>query len=143
MIMAAKPKDVTEAELAVLQALWDTAGATIRELTDAVYPGGGESDYATVKTLLARLESKGLVARDASEMAHRFSASVTRDDLIGRRLEELAHELCDGSATPLVMHLLKHRKFSARERRDLHDLLDKLLRAKSPGKTSPPTDRKE
>lgn len=142
--MAAKPKDVTEAELAVLQALWDRPGAaTIRELTDAVYPDGGESDYATVKTLLARLEGKRLVVRDASEMAHRFSANVSRDDLIGRRLEELAQELCEGSAAPLVMHLLKNRKYSTRERRELHDLLDELIRANAPQRHKQRTDRKE
>ena len=136
--MAAKPKDVTEAELAVLQVLWDRSSATIRELTDAIYPGGSESDYSTVKTLLARLEVKGQVVRDASEMAHRFSANVTREDLIGRRLQELAHELCDGSTAPLVMHLLKNRDYSSHERRELHEMLDELIRAKAPGKE--PTD---
>ena len=59
--MAQKPKDVTDAEMAVLQVLWDRSSATIRELTDAVYPGGGASDYSTVKKLLARLQTKGLV----------------------------------------------------------------------------------
>ena len=64
--MTRKKKDVTDAELALLQVLWESGGLTIRDLTDAVYPEGGESDYATVKKLLARLESKGFVHRDRS-----------------------------------------------------------------------------
>jgi hypothetical protein len=59
--MGRKPRDVTDAELAILQVLWDRGSATIRALTDARYPPGGPSDYATVKKLLARLESKGIV----------------------------------------------------------------------------------
>ena len=39
--MARTPQDVTERELAVLQALWDAGPATIRRLTDVLYPGGG------------------------------------------------------------------------------------------------------
>ena len=128
--MGQKPRDVTDAELAVLQVLWDRSSATIRELTDAIYPVGGASDYATVKKLLARLETKGLVARDASEMAHLFSATISKDDLIGRRLQDLAKDVCDGSATPLLMHLLKKKDYSARERQQLHDLLDELIRSK-------------
>ena len=54
--------DVTEAELALLQSLWDAGPATIRQLVDRVYKQGGASVYATVQKLLDRLESKGFVA---------------------------------------------------------------------------------
>ena len=46
--MARTPQDVTDAELAVLQALWDGGPATIRRLTDVLYPGGGPAQYGTV-----------------------------------------------------------------------------------------------
>ena len=38
--MARKPQDVTDAELGVLSALWDGGPATIRKLTDRLYPAG-------------------------------------------------------------------------------------------------------
>ena len=66
--------DVTETELAVLEALWDEEPATIRTLTDLCYPGGGTSHYATVQKLLERLEHKGYVRRqrrpDAAPLPH-------------------------------------------------------------------------
>ena len=46
--MARPIQDVTEAELAVLQVLWDRDAATIRQITDVLYPGGGASRYATL-----------------------------------------------------------------------------------------------
>lgn len=124
--MAIKPADVTDAELAVLQVLWNTP-ATIREITDVIYPAGSLSHYATVKKLLSRIEAKGLVNRDASQFAHRFTAAITQDDLIARRLQHVAEDICDGSHAPLLMNLLKSRKYSAEERRQLYALFEELF----------------
>ncbi len=124
--MAIKPADVTDAELAVLQVLWN-GPATIRQITDVIYREGLPSQYATVKKLLSRIEGKGLVERDSSQTAHRFTAAITQDDLIARRLQHVAEDICDGSHAPLLMNLLKNRKYSARERRQLHELFDELF----------------
>jgi predicted transcriptional regulator len=124
--MARTPRDVTDAELAVLQALWDAEPATIRRLTDALYPGGGPAQYATVQKLLDRLEIKGCVRRARGAAAHTFTAAVGRDELIGRRLQDMAEQLCGGSLTPLLTHLVRAKKLTARERQELRDLIDAL-----------------
>jgi predicted transcriptional regulator len=124
--MARTPQDVTETELAVMQVLWDRGPATIRQITDLLYPEGGAAHYATVQKLLDRLEAKGFVRRDRTPPAHAFAAAVARDDLIGRRLQAVAEQLCGGSLTPLLTHLVKARRLSARERQDLRDLIDEL-----------------
>ena len=77
---------MTEAELAVLQALWDAGPATIRQLVERVYQQTGTSVYGTVQKLLERLEAKGCVDRDRGGPVHVFRAIVDRDELIGRRL---------------------------------------------------------
>ena len=51
------PPDVTDAELAVLQTLWEQGEATIRQLTDVLYPEGKAAHYGTVQKLLERLEA--------------------------------------------------------------------------------------
>jgi BlaI family transcriptional regulator, penicillinase repressor len=124
--MARTPQDVTETELAILQLLWEQGAATIRQLTDALYPGGGTSHYATVQKLLERLEAKGCVRRQRSGTAHTFAAAVDRDELIGRRLQAMAEQLCGGSLTPLLTHLVRARKLSARDRQKLRTLIDEL-----------------
>ena len=116
--------DVTDAELAVLQVLWDRGPATIRQITDAVYPQGTAAHYGTVQKLLERLETKGYVRRDRTGMAHTFAAAADRDALIGRRLREMAEKLCGGSLTPLLTHLLRTERLSPQQRRELRDLLD-------------------
>src|SRR5438876_4990247 len=125
-MMARTPQDVTEAELAVLQALWEGGPATIRRITDLLYPEGRTSHYATVQKLLERLEAKGCVRRDRSAGAHVFAAAVGRDELIGRRLQSLAEKLCGGSLTPILSHLLQSRPLSAAERQSLRSLIEEL-----------------
>jgi predicted transcriptional regulator len=126
--MARPTQDVTDAELAVLRALWDQPQRTIRELTDGLYPNDGASGYATVQKLLERLESKGYVVRERGDgPAHRFRASLGRDELIGRRLQAVAESLCDGSLVPLLNHLVqKSRPLSPSDRRTLFNLIERL-----------------
>jgi BlaI family transcriptional regulator, penicillinase repressor len=131
--MARTPQDVTERELAVLQALWDGGPATIRRLTDVLYPGGGAAQYATVQKLLDRLEAKGCVRRDRAGPAHTFSAALGRDELIGRRLRDVAEKLCGGSLTPLLTHLVRTKGLTANERRELRSLIAGLEREKGKG----------
>ena len=68
-------QDLPDAELAVLNELWDRGPATIRQLTDSLYPEGTGAHYATVQKLLERLEGKGCVARDRRALAHVFAPS--------------------------------------------------------------------
>src|SRR5436305_2107855 len=105
-------KDVPDAELAVLQVLWDSGPCTIRQLTDVLYPDGSDVYYATVQKLLERLEDKGHVHRDRSAHAHRFSARTDRDALIGHRLRTVAEKLTGGMLAPLLTHLVRAEALS-------------------------------
>lgn len=132
--MPRKPKDVTDAELAVLRVLWDRGPSTIRELTEAVYSDDVETQYSTVKRLLSRLESKGCVARDRGAAVHVFDAAVDRDELVGRRLQALADSLCDGSISPLLTHLAGSESLTEGQQDALFSLIRELKGR--PGKAS-------
>lgn len=122
--MPREPQDVTEAELAILQALWKQPRASIRQLTDALHPAGDASEYATVKKQLERMEAKGLVERDRSLFVHLFRAAVDRQELLGRRLRHLADKLCEGSFAPIVSFLGQAKPLSAHEREILRQLIE-------------------
>ena len=124
--MPRTPQDVTDAELALMRQLWNVGSATIRQLTDGLYPGGSTSQYATVQKLLERLEVKGYVRRDRRSNVHVFEPAVGRDDLIGRRLHTIAEKLCDGSMTPLLTQLVRANKLLPADRESLRDLIKEL-----------------
>jgi BlaI family transcriptional regulator, penicillinase repressor len=126
MNMARASQDVTDAELAVLQVLWDQGPATIRQLTESIYPDRGPAYYATVQKLLERLEGKDCIRRERSNGPHVFSAVLGPEDLIGRRLRAMAEKLCGGSLTPLLTHLVKAERLTAKQRQELRTLIDEL-----------------
>jgi len=66
------------------------------------------------------------VRRDRSETVHAFSATVGREELIGRRLRNVAEQLCGGSLAPLITHLVTAEKMSAEERRELRELIERM-----------------
>jgi predicted transcriptional regulator len=115
--------DVTDTELAILQVLWELGESTRRQIADRLYPGGGESQYATVQSLLERLERKGFVRRAKSGGVLVFAASIDRDGLIRRRLQGLADALCGGAVAPLVMNLIESQPLAVEEVEQLYSLL--------------------
>jgi BlaI family transcriptional regulator, penicillinase repressor len=119
-------QDVTDAELAILQVLWDRGRASVRELTELLYSEYSSSQHATVQKLLERLEAKDCVRRNRETWPHLFEAGIDRGDLIDRKLQQAADKLCDGSIQPLLTHLVKGARLSADERQSLRTLLDKI-----------------
>ena len=118
--------EIPDAELAVLQELWQRRTATVRELTEALYGNAVASLLATVQKLLDRLEAKGCVQRDRTFWPHQYQAAIARAELVGNRLQATADKLCDGELAPLLSHLVKGAKLSAKDRAALRGLLDDL-----------------
>ena len=128
--MPRTPQDITDAELSVLQALWDFGTATVRELVVRLYSESTLSLNATVQKLLERLEAKKCVKRNRKVWPHQFSAVVQREALIMRQLKSTADKLCAGEMQPLISSLVKARGLTAEDRRSLRGLLDELDREK-------------
>ena len=133
--MEARRSSITETELDVLKALWENGPGTVRVINDQLRRQGRRWAYTTVLTLLQRLEAKGYVISDKSGMAHIFRPAVTRDKLLRQRLKDLANQLCEGTATPLVLALVEGQRFTAEEISQFRQLLDQLEgKKKSPSR---------
>ncbi len=126
--MAKPAPHVTDAEFAVLTALWDEGDRTARELTERLYPTCTPADVATVQKLLQRLENKSLVLRDRAQRIHRFSATIPRKQFAGQQLSQLAEKLSGGSLTPLLVHLVENNRLSRRELDEMRALLESRKR---------------
>jgi predicted transcriptional regulator len=124
---------VGEAELEVLKALWERGPATVRALHTLLQGQGQRWAYTTVQTMLQRLQAKGYVRCDRSGAAHSFAAAVSRDELLNRRLRDLADQLCDGTTSPLLLALVEGGQLSAGEVLRLRQLLDRLEPPPEPG----------
>lgn len=130
--MTFKPRNITETELALLRLLWKGGSSTIRELTDHLYPDGTHSEYATVQSLLDRLEAKDCVRREKQGRLNVFTATISRTDLVSRRLRETADALCEGSLAPLLSHLVRVSDPTPEEAESLARLVDRLAKEDVP-----------
>jgi predicted transcriptional regulator len=116
--------EVTETELAILEALWSCGASTIRDIVLAVYEQHTPSLHATVKSLLERLESKGFVECDKQGFAHQFSAVVTREAYVGRQLKQLADSHFGGELTPMLLTLVERSKLNKKDREAIRKIID-------------------
>jgi predicted transcriptional regulator len=132
--MGRQARDVTETELAIVRVLWEEGPSTIRNLTEALYPGEVDAKYATVNKLLERLEAKGCVNRDRTNNVHVFDAAIERDDLVARWLQNVSETLCDGSLTPLLSHVARVETLTTAQRETLQKLIDELKPPPGPKK---------
>ena len=128
--MTTRKSETSDTELEILKALWDHGAGTVRELKVVLKKAGRHWAYTTVQTLLNRLEAKGYVKSDKAGFAHVFHPTVTRDKLMRQRLKDLANELCDGAATPLVLALVDGQRFTPEELEQFRRLLDDLEKRK-------------
>lgn len=115
----------TDAELAILNVLWDRGEASVREVYEALYQrqGGG---YTTALKLLQVMHAKGLVERDESARAHRFRAAVGKEETQRSLLRDLIARAFDGQPSQLVLRALGDAKADAEELRAIQSLLRKL-----------------
>lgn len=118
------PPQLANAELAIMELLWDDGQLTAREIRECLYPESPKAQHGTVQRLLQRLEEKGYVRRDARLSVHLFSAVVSREEYAGGQLESLAERLTHGSLAPLVTHLIEHNRISPGEIQRLRQILD-------------------
>lgn len=116
-------RGISEAELAVLEALWKAPGAP-NELQERLAKTGPDWAYTTVQTLLHRLLEKGFVTRKRAGVAQIYSAAVDRNELLARHVTDLAERLCDGSMSPLLLSLVKTKRFSRGDLARFRDLLE-------------------
>ena len=115
---------LANAELAIMELLWDHGQLTARDIRERLYPDSKKAQHGTVQRLLQRLEEKGYIRRDASLSVHFFTATTSREEYGGSQLESLAERLTHGSLAPLVTHLMEQKRISPDEIERLRHILD-------------------
>lgn len=126
--MARRKIELAAGELDVMKALWDAGPSTVRETMFRLHQSGRRVAYTTVMTVLSRLEKKGFVASDKSDVAYIYRAKVSRDRVIGARVREVVKQLYDGAAAPLVLQLMQSERFSRDEIAEFQRLVERLGR---------------
>ena len=109
----------TDSELAILRVLWSRGPSTVREVQENLDGAG----YTTALKLLQIMQEKGLVTRDESQRAHRYSAAVSEDQTQRRLLGDLVDKAFGGSPAKLVQKALSSERASQEEIDEIRRLI--------------------
>ena len=110
-------------ETEVLRLVWQIDRATVQEVCESL-PAKRKISYATVQTLLRRLEKKGYLKHDVRGNAHVFTAAVKQEAVIKRTVSDFLDRLFGGNPIPLMQHLAKHGKLRSADIDKLKELVE-------------------
>ncbi|MEO6041749.1 MAG: BlaI/MecI/CopY family transcriptional regulator [Croceibacterium sp.] len=121
----ASPDRISEAELAVMEALWLDSPCSAAEVCQAVC-GPRRWSMPTVKTLLARLVAKGAVATQPDGRRFLYTPLLEREAYVGTESRRLVDRLFGGRAAPLFAHLAETEALSPADIAEIERLLKEL-----------------
>ncbi len=120
-----KSLSLTEAELRLMDVVWDKGRATVAEVAEGL-PKELDLAYNTVLTTLRILEDKGYLKHTKSKEGRAFvyRAVVSREQASRSAVRHLLRRFFGNSAEALVLNLLEDEKLSEEELARVRELLD-------------------
>lgn len=112
---------LSPSETEILRLFWHLGKATVQEVCDNL-PARRKIAYATVQTLLRRLEKKGYLKHNIRGKAHVFFPTVKREAVIKRSVGDFLERLFGGDPIPLMQYLAKHGKIDTDDIERLKEL---------------------
>jgi predicted transcriptional regulator len=111
----------TDREIDVMEVLWERGPSLVAEVRAALRD---ELAYTTVLTILRTLEAKGYVSHEQEGRGHRYFATVKQRAAQTSALRHLTRKLFKGSAELVFIHLVSNQKLSAKQIRNMRELLE-------------------
>jgi len=116
---------ISDAEHAVMEALWKRSPQTAAEVCETVCKERGWS-MPTVKTLLSRLVQKGALATEPDGRRYLYTPLIARSAYVGTESKRLVERLFGGRAAPLFAHLAQAEALSEDDIAEIERLLREM-----------------
>ncbi len=113
---------LTEAELRLMNVLWDRGPSTVKDVLDAL-PADPPPAYTTILTILRILEDKGYLVHEKDGRAFLYKPRVPRDQARQSAVRQILSRFFENSAEQLVLNLLNTEKLSSAEMKSLRKLI--------------------
>jgi predicted transcriptional regulator len=117
-----KSETLTEAELRLMEVLWQKGSATVQEVLDAL-PEKPALAYNSVLTTIRVLENKGYVEHTKDGRAHVYVPVMERQEATRSEIRHLVTRFFKDSHELLVLNILEDEGIEAKELKRLRQLL--------------------
>ena len=112
--MRPKKATLTDQELEIMKIVWVLEEATVRDVYEKLLEHR-KIAYTTVMTLMKILETKGHLKKSSTERAHVYSPTRPKQQVIGGMVREFVNRVFNGSAEPLLVHLVEDEGLTEKE----------------------------
>ena len=114
----------SEAQLEILDLLWQQQPATVQDLHDRL-GARRQVSYNTVLTQLQRMTKAGLVERNTDQRTHTYMAAPRREQIERRLFDRLADTAFGGSTINLALRALGNEKPTPEELDELQQWINR------------------
>jgi predicted transcriptional regulator len=119
-----KSATLTEAELRIMNVLWDKGPATVHEVLQAL-PSKPSLAYNSVLTIIRILETKGYVKHVKDKRAHIYMSKIDREDATRFEVRHLVSRFFGNSHERLLLNILEESSIDAAELARVRELLER------------------
>jgi BlaI family transcriptional regulator, penicillinase repressor len=121
--MRPKHTTLTPQELEIMKLVWQRDSATVRDVYEALLERR-KIAYTTVMTMMGILESKGYLKKRRQDRAFVYRPAHRKDLVIGKMIREFMDRVFNGSAEPLLVHLVKSRHIREKDLQTIRRMLE-------------------
>src|ERR1700693_4317759 len=120
--MRPKSPTLTEQELEIMKIVWELERTTVRDVYESLLERR-KIAYTTVMTMMNILEQKKYLRKAAEERAYVYRPAKPKNQVIKGMVREFVDRVFNGSAEPLLVHLIEDRRLSNKDLDELARML--------------------
>jgi predicted transcriptional regulator len=113
-----KMSTLTKQELEIMKIVWNRNSATVRDVYETLREQR-QIAYTTVMTMMKILEKKKFLKKTQQDRAFVYQPVRPKEQVIRTIVQDFVTRVFDGSAEPLLMHLVKDRHLSEKDVREI------------------------
>jgi BlaI family penicillinase repressor len=115
-------KTLTTQELEIMKVVWERETATVRDVYETLL-ARRKVAYTTVMTMMKILENKGYLRRKQVDRAYVYRPTQPKNRVIGAMVRDFVNRVFNGSAEPLLVHLIEDRGLTPEELEEIRRLI--------------------
>jgi BlaI family transcriptional regulator, penicillinase repressor len=112
--MRSRSTTLTGQELEIMKIVWQRESVTVRDVYEALLEKRKVA-YTTVMTMMKILEQKGHLRKRQADRAHVYTAAQPQRKVIGAMVRDFVNRVFNGSAEPLLVHLVEENALTPEE----------------------------
>jgi BlaI family penicillinase repressor len=119
--MRRRSTTLTEQELEIMKIVWDRESATVRDVYETLLERRKVA-YTTVMTMMKILEQKKYLKKSQAERAYVYRPAQPKRQVVGAMVREFVNRVFNGSAEPLLVHLVEEHGLSQEDLEEISRL---------------------